>query len=105
MMIDEKVSTNGHLKALSDDHYHRLHVGSAISDDVIRARGAYTITTAQEATALGFTTQQAHTVTPEYPALIIPYYNPDGTVATYIMRPDNPRSIDNKKKRKLADGT
>ncbi len=101
-------STNGHLQnahTLADNHYHMLHVESAISDNVIKARGAFTITSTQEAADLGFTAQQAHTITPEYPALIIPFYNPDGSLATYCMRPDNPRSIDNKKKRKLSDGT
>lgn len=98
-------STNGHVRALAENHYHMLHVESAISDSVIEGRGAFTITSAQEAVNLGFTHQQAHTVTSEYPALIIPYYNPDGSLATHCMRPDNPRSIDNKKKRKLSDGT
>ena len=39
------------------------------------------------------------------PALIIPYYKPDGTNSIYCMRPDNPRVLDDKKKGKLPDGT
>jgi hypothetical protein len=103
-MLDEQIS-NGRLKTLSDNHYKMLLSESAISDDVIRTRGYFSINNALAANELGFNHQQAHTVNAEHPALIIPYHNPDGSLATYCMRPDNPRSIDDKKKRKLPDGT
>jgi len=54
---------------------------------------------------LGFTPQQASVASEKYPGLIIPYYSLDGTLATYCMRPDNPRSVDDKEKGKLPDGT
>jgi putative DNA primase/helicase len=78
---------------------------SAINDDVISQRGYVSIITPQEAQNLGFSTRQSYAVSEKYPALIIPYYGTDGRQITCCMRPDNPRSIDDKDKGKLPDGT
>ena len=78
---------------------------SAINRDVITRRGYFSITTSKEAEELGFSLKQAVTVSEKYPALIIPYYGPDGSNGVCCMRPDNPRSVDDKKKKRLPDGT
>jgi len=90
---------------LSGHHRHMLHVESAIDDDIIKKRGYFTITTSAEAHNLGFNWPQARQVDAAHPALIIPYYKSDGTNSLHCMRPDNPRVIDDKKKKKLPDGT
>ena len=92
-------------RTLADHHYRILSQESAISDEIITQRGYFTVTTSQAAAALGFSRNQARQVDERKPALIIPYYKPDGTNSIYCMRPDNPRVIDQKKKGKLPDGT
>ncbi len=102
------VSKNGHGgngKILLDHHREQLEMESAISPSVIEQRGYFSITSPSEAKELGFSHRQASTVSADYPALIIPYYNTSGQVAVHCMRPDAPRSIDLKKKKKLPDGT
>ena len=97
--------TSDTTKTLSDHHYKVLTQESAISDEVITQRGYFTVSSSQDAAALGFSRNQARQVDKRKPALIIPYYKPDGTNSIYCMRPDNPRVLDDKKKGKLPDGT
>ena len=98
-------SRNPPEKQVAPHHLKMLRVDSAISDDVIAARGYYTITEPGQAKGLGFSQAQARNVDAAHPALIIPYHSPDGSNSVYCMRPDNPRCVDDKKKGRLADGT
>lgn len=99
-------TTNGTVtRTLAEHHRQMLEAESAITPQVIEQRGYYTITSAVEAQALGFSIQQAATISERYPALVIPYHGPGGTVVTYCLRPDNPRSYDDKRKHKLPDGS
>ncbi|MGH2973563.1 MAG: DUF3854 domain-containing protein [Solirubrobacterales bacterium] len=66
-----------HLKLLDD---------SAISADVISARGYRSIETKAELEALGFSRRQSRV-----PALLIPIRDTTGEIATYMLRPDEPR--------------
>lgn len=92
-------------RSLLPHHLEMLRDKSAISEGVMNRRGCFSISSPQEAAALGFALQQTSTVSDKYPALIIPYYGPEGTLVTYCMRPDNPRSVDDKEKGRLPDGT
>jgi putative DNA primase/helicase len=83
---------------LLDHHEKMLSVGSAISPEIIKARG-YKSVTAIEARQYGFTGQQARD------GLLLPVRPPDGSNGLYVLRPDTPRSEDDKKKGKLPDGT
>jgi hypothetical protein len=74
---------------------------SAISDDVIEARGYLTAESRQELAALGFGPSQQGCV----PALVLPVWTTDGGNGLYIIRPDAPRSFDEKGKGRLPDGT
>lgn len=109
----QTISTNGNGHAPEKEtprellpcHLEILKDKSGISQGVIDRRGYFSVTTPKQAEILGFSLQQASRVSEKYPALIIPYYGPDGSLATYVMRPDNPRSVDDKDKSKLPDGT
>lgn len=90
---------------LCKTHYQMLTSGSAISESVITNRGYRTIASSKAALELGFSTVQSSSISERRPALIIPYYHPDGTIATHCLRPDAPRSIDDKKRSRLGDGT
>lgn len=83
---------------LSEAHLKILSVGSAINLEVIQARGYKTITET-EARSYGFTGQQARA------GLLLPVYCADGSNGLYMLKPDVPRTYDNRKKPKLPDGT
>lgn len=83
---------------LSEQHRQMLEVDSGISPDVIQARGYRTVT-ADEARKYGFTGHQARA------GLLFPVCPPDGSNGLYMLRPDSPRVIEEKKKGKLPDGT
>lgn len=83
---------------LLDHHEKMLSVGSAISSEIIKARGCKSVT-ATEARQYGFAGQQARD------GLLLPVRPPDGSNGLYMLRPDNPRTYDNKRKQKLPDGT
>lgn len=91
--------------SLLTHHKETLTKESMISEVVIRQRGYFSITSEVECRDLGFSLTQARHISEEYPALIIPQYNTDGRLITYSMRRDNPRVIDQKKKKKFSDGT
>ena len=75
---------------LQPQHQH-LITASGISPDVAKARGYRTVTTKAELKRLGFGDAQRRV-----PALVIPIYNVHGKVATYQVRPDEPRTRDGK---------
>ncbi|MDQ3259073.1 MAG: DUF3854 domain-containing protein, partial [Acidobacteriota bacterium] len=72
-------------------HHAELISASAISDEVVRARGYRTVTDKAELKALGFGEAQRRT-----PALLIPVRSVTGEIATYQIRPDEPRIKDGK---------
>ncbi len=78
---------------LSDHHLAMLRA-SAISDDVIAARGYRSITNADELQPLGFAPSQRRA-----PGLLLPHHGPDGSNSVYVYRPDSPRVNVNKRKR------
>jgi hypothetical protein len=63
--------------------------GSAISREVARARGYRSVTKGVELRRLGFSDRQSRV-----PALLIPVWNVSGEIATYQIRPDEPRMVD-----------
>ena len=88
---------------LSRAHLEMLRRGSAISDEVIAARGYRTVTDPADLAALGFSPSQQRV-----PGLLLPLWAPDAadsTPALHIYRPDAPRSYDQKDKGRLPDGT
>lgn len=77
---------------LQPHHLRMLAEESAISEDVILARGYRTITQPDELAGLGFTQAQRRP-----PGLLLPLHPTDGGEPTlYIYRPDNPRAIANR---------
>ncbi len=73
------------LEALSEHHLAMLR-SSAITDEVIEARGYFTARKKVELASLGFSQQQQLV-----PALVIPVFVPHGVVVLYQSRPDQPR--------------
>ena len=71
---------------LSDRHRHMLEIESAITAEVIQARGYRTIEVPEELLSLGFKHYQAVT-----PGLLVPLYDMWGNVSSYQYRPDDPR--------------
>jgi hypothetical protein len=71
---------------LSDRHRHMLEIESAITAEVIRARGYRTIEKKIELKTLGFADRQCNP-----PGLLIPIYSPTGEIVNYQFRPDQPR--------------
>jgi hypothetical protein len=71
---------------LSDRHQHMLEIESAITAEVIQARGYRTIEDPEELPSLGFQPYQART-----PGLLVPLYDMWGNISSYQYRPDNPR--------------
>jgi hypothetical protein len=71
---------------LSETHKRMLRDESAISDEVIRARGYWTATEESELRELGFADYQCRV-----PALVIPVYGEYGQPCFHRIRPDNPR--------------
>lgn len=86
------------MNLLAEKHLAMLR-DSAISDAVIAARGYRTVTNESELTALGFARAQCRV-----PALLLPIHCTDGSNGRYVLRPDNPRVIEDKRK-KNPDGT
>ena len=84
---------------LAAHHQKMLSNGSGISEAVIAARGYRTITDEAELLQLGFALRQCRV-----PGLLLPLHTTDGTPGPAIYRPDNPRVVENRRK-KLADGT
>jgi len=82
------------MTALSPHHLAALKDESAISDDVIAARGYATVTDKNELTHLGFAPSQCRV-----PGLLLPLYTTDGQNGLYVYRPDNPRVIEARSKR------
>jgi hypothetical protein len=80
------------MAALSVKHLKMLHE-SAITDEVIAARGYRTITESNELHELGFAPAQWRV-----PGLLIPLWTTDGEQLA-VYRPDNPRVVENKSKR------
>lgn len=78
---------------LAGHHRHMLEQESGITPEVIRARGYRTVTAA-EARKFGFTGQQARD------GLLIPVHTTTGQTGPYVLRPDNPRVIELKQKKK-----
>jgi hypothetical protein len=83
---------------LSPEHLKALHA-SAISDEVIQARGYRTITDPAELSQLDFAPSQCRV-----PGLLLPVWTTDGSKSLYVFRPDNPRVVENRTKRN-PDGT
>ncbi len=90
-------------RRLRPNHLEMLRRESGIADEVIAARGYRTVTDHADLAALGFSPQQCRV-----PGLLLPLWPPDGgdgQPALYIYRPDAPRSLDQKRKGRLPDGT
>jgi hypothetical protein len=71
---------------LSARHRHMLAVESAITPEVIQARGYRTIENSEELLDLGYRPDQVRT-----PGLLVPLYDMWGDVSSYQYRPDSPR--------------
>jgi hypothetical protein len=72
-------------------HHGNLITGSAITKEVARARGYRTVTLKTELREIGFGEAQRRV-----PALLIPVWSVHGEIATYQIRPDEPRIKDGK---------
>lgn len=72
---------------LAEKHRQMLEIESAISPNVIQARGYRTITDKKELAALGFSRAQQLA-----PGLLLPVYTPDGSNGLYQFRPNAPRA-------------
>jgi hypothetical protein len=81
-------------RELLDDHRSML-AASAISDDVIAARGYFSATQRSELADLGFATIQRIV-----PALVVPLWGVNGEIVNYQARPDRPR-IDSERGRQI----
>ncbi len=77
---------------LSEKHLQMLHE-SAITNEVIAARGYKTISEASELRQLGFAPAQCQS-----PGLLLPLWTTDGEQLA-VYRPDNPRVVEDKSKR------
>jgi hypothetical protein len=84
---------------LSDKHRTMLREESGIREEVIKARGYRTIKEVSELIPLGFAPRQRRV-----PGLLLPLHTTDGRMGAPIYRPDNPRVIENRRK-KNPDGT
>ena len=71
---------------LSDQHQRMLEIESAITAEVIQARGYRTIEDPEELLNLGYQDYQAIT-----PGLLLPLYDMLGKISSYQYRPDHPR--------------
>ncbi len=72
---------------LAPHHYAELHEGSGISDEVIEARGAFSVTFPAELRDIGFPEWQARLA----PGYVLPLHTPNGFPETYVFKPDTPR--------------
>ena len=86
-------------RSLAAHHLAMLRGGSGIADEVIAARGYFTATDPAGLRALGFAPKQCRV-----PALVLPLHTTDGGNGLYISRPDNPRVVEDRRK-KNPDGT
>jgi hypothetical protein len=66
-----------------------LEVESGISTELIFERGYFTAADPEELRKLGFADYQLRV-----PALVVPMYGPEGSLASHQIRPDNPRMND-----------
>ena len=90
---------------LSPEHRKMLEVESAISPDVIAARGYYTTGDPNHVHELGISQRFARHIGKHNQALVIPNWDIHGQIAKYTIRPDIPITEDKKGKGKRADGT
>jgi hypothetical protein len=67
-------------------HHRDLLTTSCIAPNVIAARGYFSVTRKSEAQKLGFTAEQSNV-----PALVLPVWSVQGTIALHQLRPDEPR--------------
>ena len=74
-----------------EPHHCRLLRESGISPEIAKARGYRTARIKAELEGLGFGRNQRRV-----PGLLIPIRDVTGTIATYQLRPDEPRRRDNK---------
>jgi len=88
--MNEKLLSPGHIKMLKEE--------SGISDAVIKARGYTSVNEPNRLKELGFSPRQCRA------GLLIPIWTTDGQNSLNILRPDNPRIIENTNK-KNHDGT
>ncbi|MSP11617.1 MAG: DUF3854 domain-containing protein [Chloroflexi bacterium] len=95
MITDSLKSVN----QLAPDHYRMLHAESGIDPAVIQERGYRTVVDGRELAALGLAPAQCRV-----PGLLLPLYAVDGSSPLVVYRPDNPRVVE-EKKRRLPDGT
>jgi hypothetical protein len=72
-------------------HHQALLEASAVSSAVGAARGYASVETKKRLESLGFPPSQRLV-----PALLVPVYNVHGELATYQIRPDEPRIVDGK---------
>src|SRR5919106_2830693 len=72
---------------LSAEHRQMLESGSAISPEVIAARGYRTVTNKRELGELGYSPTQR-----QVPGLLLPVHATDGSEPTHQYRPDSPRT-------------
>lgn len=82
MIIPHAADEHNHL---SDAHLAMLRDESGISDEVIVARGARTVTDVKELVALGFSQRQLR-----QPGLLLPLHGTDGSQPFCVYRPDAP---------------
>jgi hypothetical protein len=80
-------------------HHLVMLKASSISDQVIRERGYKTVTDESELRVLGFSPSQCRVL-----GLLIPLNTTDGSIGSYVYRPDNPRTI-RVRHREKSDGT
>src|SRR5215211_4669763 len=73
------------------DHHRELLSASAISPEVIEARGYFTATRKSELAALGFG-RAAQRV----PTLVLPQWSVLGECSHHVVRPDDPRLRDDR---------
>lgn len=83
------------LDHFSPEHLAMLRDGSAISPEVIAERGYYSEQNTGELAALGFAPRQRR------PGLVIPLHATDGSTPFYVLRPDSPRQIQDRKTGKV----
>jgi hypothetical protein len=103
--VSEKVSSMSDHTTLKDilspEHLTVLREGSGISDEAILARGYLTITDPKELRDRGFSRQQSNNV----PGLLLPVHTTDGNNGLYCYRPDVPRVVEDRRKKRNLDGS
>ena len=74
---------------LTPHHYAMLHTASAITDEVMKARGYASIDDPRDVQDLGFSKAQARTA----PVLALPLWDVHGQPSGWQIRPDSPRQM------------